>query len=726
MKTELLAPAGDIKCARAALRAGADAIYLGLPAFSARAGAGNFALSEFSETVRLAHLLDAKVYVCLNTLVKENELEAFFESALSAWNLGADALLIQDLFLGKELKRRYPEMVLHLSTQAGCCSVYGAELAKEYGFSRVVLARETPIEDIPAISEIIETEAFVQGALCSSFSGQCYFSSFAGNNSGNRGRCKQPCRKLYSIDRKGFESPAYALSLSDLSVGPRVKELLDAGVTSLKIEGRMRREEYVSAAVHYYRAILGGLKGEIPVWKSALARTYGRGGYTEGLAFGQDNLLSRKVQGHIGERIGTLELKKGKYYCKGIARKGDGFKILRGGEEVGGATCTGEGEGGFYLSSEQKLRAGDEVRITTDTSLAETFRSRSLHRAIWLSLRFVAGEKPQMRCEGYTLTGEEPLQTAERAPLTEDELIRCFQKTDDLPLAPIVEHVATENAFLPKSQLNALRRAFYEGLVEHFAPKREQLAPRTGTCTLEPVPSQKTAVIAEDFEGAKADVLILKPRDYARVTPEDVTKGEGEKYLYLPPLLTAADEKLIAPLLPLFDGIYAEGSYGIKLAEKYKKPLFAGAGFNLTNSFAVTELKAAGAKYFVLSKELSTAEQRRLAAEGAFVLTLGSVKLMDLKYCPFGRTCKSCDRRGEYRLTDEQGRAFPLRRYRLSGKFCRFEVYNCVPLAGYDAGAGALVDASCRSDGAYLLKRAHSPEGALAGATKGHAERSML
>ena len=726
MKTELLAPAGDIKCARAALRAGADAIYLGLPAFSARAGAGNFALSEFSETVRLAHLLDAKVYVCLNTLVKESELEAFFESALSAWNLGADALLIQDIFLGKELKRRYPEMVLHLSTQAGCCSVYGAELAKEYGFSRVVLARETPIEDIPAISSIIETEAFVQGALCSSFSGQCYFSSFAGNNSGNRGRCKQPCRKLYSIDRKGFESPAYALSLSDLSVGPRVKELLEAGVTSLKIEGRMRREEYVSAAVHYYCAILGGLKGEIPAWKSALARTYGRGGYTEGLAFGQDNLLSRKVQGHIGERMGTLELKKGKYYCRGIARKGDGFKILRGGEEVGGAVCTGEGEGGFYLSSEQRLRAGDEVRITTDTSLAETFRSRSLHRAIWLSLRFVAGEKPQMHCEGYTLTGEEPLQTAERAPLTEEELIRCFQKTDDLPLAPIVEHVETQGAFLPKSQLNALRRAFYEGLAAHLAPAREQLAPRTGTCALEPVPSQKTAVIAEDFEGLKADVLILKPRDYARVTPEDVQRGEGEKYLYLPPLLTAADEKLIAPLLPLFDGIYAEGSYGIKLAETYQKPLFAGAGFNLTNSFAVSNLKAAGAKYFVLSKELSTAEQRKLAAEGAFVLTLGSVKLMDLAYCPFGRTCKSCDRRGAYRLTDEQGRAFPLRRYRLSGKFCRFEVYNCVPLAGYDAGAGALVDASCRSDGAFLLKRAHSPEGALAGATKGHAERSML
>ena len=397
MKQELLAPAGDIACAKAALAAGADAIYLGLPAFSARAGAGNFALSEFSETVRLAHLLGAKVYVCLNTLVKDGETDAFFESALTAWNLGADALLIQDIFLGKELKRRYPSMVLHLSTQAGCCNVYGAELAKEYGFSRVVLARETPLGDIAAISAVIETEAFVQGALCSCFSGQCYFSSFAGNNSGNRGRCKQPCRKLYSIDRAGFEERAYALSLSDLSVGERVKELLQAGVTSLKIEGRMRREEYVSAAVGYYRALLDGAeKSELLAARSALARTFDRGDYTEGLAFGQENLLSRNVQGHIGERVGVLEVKGGRYFCRGSARKGDGFKILRGGKEAGGAVCASADERGFYLSSESRLRAGDEVRITTDTALKEALLKKERRREVKLSLRFAAGEPPNL------------------------------------------------------------------------------------------------------------------------------------------------------------------------------------------------------------------------------------------------------------------------------------------------------------------------------------------
>ena len=256
--TELLAPAGDEQSAYAALNAGADAVYLGLTRFSARDSAENFSLSALERVARFAHIRGAKVYVALNTLVKEEETGAFFHAAREAYNAGADAILLQDIFLGRALKDAYPELTLHLSTQAGCCNVHGAEVAKEYGFSRAVLARETPAEDIAAISAVIETEAFIQGALCTCFSGQCYLSSFAGGNSGNRGRCKQPCRKKYAVDRAGFEEPAYALSLSDLSVGEDVRTLLSAGVTSLKIEGRMRSPAYAAAAVKYYRALLAG------------------------------------------------------------------------------------------------------------------------------------------------------------------------------------------------------------------------------------------------------------------------------------------------------------------------------------------------------------------------------------------------------------------------------------------------------------------------------------
>ena len=248
---EILAPAGNENSALAAINAGTDAIYLGMNKFSARSSAGNFDVAAFEKICGYAHAFGVKVYAALNTVVKDNELTEFLTLASEVWNAGADALILQDLFLGKYIKQNAPQISLHLSTQAGVCNVYGAQLAKSAGFERVITARETKFEDIVEIAKIIETEVFVQGALCTCFSGQCYMSSFAGGNSGNRGKCKQPCRKKYSIDRADFDDAAYRLSLSDLCVGTNIKKLMEAGVYSFKIEGRMRRPEYVSAAVGY-------------------------------------------------------------------------------------------------------------------------------------------------------------------------------------------------------------------------------------------------------------------------------------------------------------------------------------------------------------------------------------------------------------------------------------------------------------------------------------------
>lgn len=720
--TEILAPAGDEQSAHAAFASGADAIYLGLSEFSARESAENFGLTAFERTAVNAHLLGVKVYVCLNTLVKDGETERFFNLAREAWIAGADAILVQDIFLGKRLKEAYPEMELHLSTQAGVCNERGARLAKEYGFSRVVLARETPLEEIAEISAVIETEAFVQGALCTCFSGQCYLSSFAGNNSGNRGRCKQPCRKRYTIDRKGFETASYALSLSDLSAGERVKELIAAGVSSLKIEGRLRRPEYVSAAVSYYRSLLNGKDGA-PEF-SRLKRAFNRGDYTKGLAFGQDEtLISRKVQGHIGEKIGEISVRGGKYFCNGAARKGDGFKILRGGYEVGGAAFAAEGKGGFYLTSKQTLRAGDEVRITTDTQTV--FQDVVPPRDISLRLRFRAGQLPQAACGEFVYTGKEPLACAKNAPLTQAEIADCFFKTDGLNFNVRYQEIVTENAFMPKSALNAFRREFYGALIEYLIPQK-RLEEKVFSAEIERCAEGKTAVIAEDFGGLSADILILKPRDYRKITRDDAAKGTGEKYLYLPPFFTGEDERSVRAVVGFFDGIYCDGYYGIPLAREYEKPLFAGTGFNLTNRFAASGALAAGAKYYALSKELTGAEQRMLSGKGAFALALGGIKVMDLCYCPFNRTCADCDCRTEYTLTDEEGRRFPLRRY-LVANGCRFEVYNCAPLAAYNGVSGALVDLSVEHDGRLAqLARNENVRTYLKNPTKGHYDRSLL
>ena len=275
--------------------------------------------------------------------------------------------------LGKAIHARYPKIVLHLSTQAGVCNENGAKFAKDCGFSRIILARETPLLEIEKIAKIIETESFVQGALCTCFSGQCYFSSFIGGNSGNRGRCKQPCRKLYAYDRNGNEEKNYALSLSDLCVGEDIQKYVDAGVCSFKIEGRMRRAEYVAAATAYYRLLIDSFSELVSLQDKALAlsnlkRTYNRGNYTKGLAFGQDKrFLSTSVQGHIGEKVGVVKVQNTKYCVESAFRPqpGDAFKILRNGREIGGAVFSKQEGKCFILASKIRLKNGDSVFITT-------------------------------------------------------------------------------------------------------------------------------------------------------------------------------------------------------------------------------------------------------------------------------------------------------------------------------------------------------------------------
>ncbi len=697
---ELLAPAGDENTAKVALLAGADAVYLGMTRFSARSAAQNLDGEALARVAEFAHLLGAKAYVALNTLVKDGETEDFFSSARLAWACGADALLLQDIFLGRALKAMCPEMVLHLSTQGGCCNEYGARVAKEYGFSRVVLARETPLAEIARVSKIAETECFVQGALCTSFSGQCYFSSFAGNNSGNRGRCKQPCRKKYKIDGMGCEKEGYALSTCDLCVGKKIEKLAEAGVVSFKIEGRMRRPEYVAAAVKYYRALLGGEDGkkEFP----ALVRAYNRGDYTRGLAFGQEHFLSRLVQGHIGERVGEVSLRGGKYFCKSAYPAGpaDGFKILRGGREVCGALSAGNAEDGFYLSPSARLLAGDEVRLTTDARTNAAVLSPVRARKIEVKVRLVAGEVPQAECEGLVFRGDATLERGKTSFVTEEEAEACFKKCP----APLLAEVTAEagSAFMPKSALNGFRRGFYEALIARLAPQREPAFRPVPACKLTPVAGRERAEIVED--GApSAGIAIRKPRDYARLPAP-----HAGDYLYLPPFLTTEEAEDILSRAEGYEGIYCEGYYGLALAEAYQKKLFAGTGFNLTNRYAAAGA-AERAEKFALSKELSSAEQGRLAARGAFALAEGAVKVMDLIYCPFEKRCGQCDGRVFHTLTDEDGRAFPLRKYRVNGQ-CRFEVYNCAPLK-----AGPPLSCLCDRSAAV----SGTP-------TKGHAERSML
>ncbi len=689
---EILAPAGNENCAYAAINSGADAIYLGLISFSARASADNFDFASLKRLTAYAHALGVRVHVAMNTLVKESEREQFIADAVQAHNAGADALIIQDIFLGKYIKQEYPQITLHLSTQSGVNNIYGARLAAECGFDRVILSRETPLDDIKRIASMIETEVFVQGALCTCFSGQCYMSSFAGGNSGNRGRCKQPCRKKYSIDREGFSDPAYRLSLSDLSVGQSVAQLVEAGVASFKIEGRMRRPEYVSAAVKYYKKLLE--KENASAELSALKRTYNRGNYTKGLAFGQDKtFISSAVQGHIGEYCGVVKVVNGKYICLGNVdcSEGDAFKILRAGKEICGASYGGPAKGGFVLSSSYRLANGDKVFITTDASLNVQLLTDKKLRKITLSASVVSGQKMTVWIDGEDYTSDFVCGEALNRAASREDIIKCFDKVDTYPFK--VEYGDIQIAgqpFVPASALNSFRRSVYASYFEKLTSVKSPATLKSVSlnCTRpDGALNEKIAVIAKNFKGVRADIGILHPDDYSKADLSAFSSFEGEKFIYLPPYLSTRVIESLKPTISLFDGIYCDGYYATELARELNIKLFAGSGFNIGNSLSLSLVNAA---YIALSKELTYPEAHPLARHNTFCLSAGNIKVMDIIYCPFSKTCKTCDMRGTYTLTDEASRMFPLRRY-IAGE-CRFELYNCADLVALQNFTGTLVD----------------------------------
>lgn len=311
---ELLAPAGSFDAMLAAVANGANAIYLGGSLFSARALATNFTNDEIKDTVKHCHLYNVKVYVTVNVLYSDDEFEQLIDYINFLYINQVDALIIQDLGLLKIVRDIFPDFEVHMSTQASVYNEYGVDFFKKLGVKRVVLARENTIEEISAIcnSTNLDIEVFVHGALCMSYSGQCLFSSLIAKRSGNKGSCGQPCRLGYHIlkdDKTITKDPSYLLSPKDLCTIENVGELIDAGVTSFKIEGRMKRPEYVASIVRQYRNAIDKHLNDIEQdYKNSVFEMkymFNRG-FTKGHIFNDENLLSKNFPGHQGLYVGDV------------------------------------------------------------------------------------------------------------------------------------------------------------------------------------------------------------------------------------------------------------------------------------------------------------------------------------------------------------------------------------------------------------------------------------
>ena len=663
---ELLAPAGSEECFFAAVNNGADAVYLGLSSFSARKNAANFNGENIGYFVSYAHAVGVKVYVALNTIVKDGEIADFIKTAGIALGAGADALIIQDIFLGKGLKKVYPDCVIHLSTQAGVNNLSGAKFAKEYGFSRVILARETEIDEIKSIAKEIETEIFVHGALCSSFSGHCYLSSFIGGNSGNRGLCKQPCRKKYTIETK-TSGGEYSFSLADLKLEDKIDEIIQAGVASIKIEGRMRTKEYVAAAVRLYRNAIDKAATDL----SEIKRTYNRGDYTKGYVFGIDkNIVSDKIQNHCGEYFGKVKkVYKDKITVEGekFPSEADGFKILRNGFEKGNAVCLARGR---ELAFKGDVKIGDDVMITRDASLsAKLDNVLERRKKIKVEAYFFEGEKPRLVADGITVEDENALEPAKTSPLTKEQIEDNLHKTDKYPFEIESCVNVKGNPFIVKSRLNKMRSELYQKLFTQNV-KPLKIIDNNFDFSINYNPSYSGVILPEGY------AFVLRPVSYddTESIKNVLDKISTDKFLYVPSFLSEKDEEKIKSLLTMFDGIFADGLDGIELWKNSGKKIIVGSGLNAFNSVDFYYLNDLGIKDIVYSKELSKREADSIKAKG-YLFTFGRVKLAEFLYCPFKRDCAKCKRGNTFSVTDETGHKFILSRFKINGR-CRFELLN--------------------------------------------------
>ncbi len=479
MFVELLVPAGDINSFYTALNNGADAIYLSGKMFGARAYAKNFTEDELKTVLKLGKIYGVKIYVTMNTLVKENEVEDFLNEVEFLYNLGVDAILMQDFGMISLCLEKYPNLTIHASTQVNSSSYETIKLLYEMGVKRVVLPREMSIDEIRQIDIPIELEVFIHGALCVSYSGNCLFSSMLGNRSGNRGECVGSCRLPYKLYKdKTLIDSGYLLSMKELNTSLNVKAL-PSNVTSLKIEGRMKNPSYVGFITKYYRKILDGeelTNNTIEDLKSMFYR-----GFTKGHLFNDEDLINKKSPNHLGSHLGMvidvnderirIELDKPLLQGDGIrfkeSNKGMIVNYLY--DLKDNLINKGSSKQIVEVDNKVKLTSLDEVRKTTDKSLEITDFTITRKVPINIDVKAKVGEEFVLTFSDLSHTVTYKGSIVEKSinnPISKDRLITQLEKLGNTPF--ITKHInidMDEDIFIRIGDLNIARRTLSERLI---------------------------------------------------------------------------------------------------------------------------------------------------------------------------------------------------------------------------------------------------------------------
>ncbi len=631
MSAEILAPAGSMQALEAAVRSGADAVYIGLKNFNARRNADNFGDDEFKTAVEYCHKRGVKVYVTLNTLVTDRELNDVYDEIKLIASSGADAVITQDLGVARLIFEVCPDLPVHASTQMSVQSAFGARLLVKMGYSRLVLPRElskSEIEDISKNSSI-ELEHFVHGAQCMCLSGQCLMSSVIGGRSGNRGLCAQPCRLPFGVNGKG----GYNLSLKDMSLADRADELQKAGVSSLKIEGRMKRPEYVAAAVKACRNSLDGVKDE--ALSDSLRSVFSRSGFTSGY-----------FDGKTGKEMFGTRTK----------------------EDVESAAPVLSELRRLYEKERQSIRAD----MLFEASVSEAVLT--------------------VGAFGREVTVHSPIKPTEAVSkeLTEKEVSERLAKCGGTQFyAGDVKCRILPGIYLPASAINEMRREALSSLEQiaaetpekavkpfHFTEceinkSQPKLHVRVFSANQIPKNTENIdrIVIPLETDEATAEKLVSSGAEVAAEIPINVFSN-ADYYVKRLEILKSHGVKLA----------WCCGLDAVAIAEKCQMEIAGGFGMNAANTLSFEALADFGARDALVSSEIPASAVSRLGSgicKG--VLLYGKLPLMVTRNCPVKNEL-SCDKCGKSSfLVDRTGARFPV----MCKNGCSF-ILNCVPVCNFD------------------------------------------
>lgn len=700
---ELLAPAGDPQALYAAVAAGADAVYFGLGDLNARAKAQGFDCQNVKTFVDYCHLHGVKAYIALNTEIKNSERQKLREIACAAAQAGADAFIVADI--GVTALIGDLGVPLHASTQMGICNLEGAKYLERYGYTRVVVARETLLCDVAEIKRHtkLEVEYFVHGALCVAYSGACLASAMRSGDSGNRGRCMQPCRMKYA---SSFGAEGYLLSPADQCLVGRLAELREAGADSLKIEGRLKQPQYVWHTVSQYRAVLDGRESPAAA-RAELLRAFNRGNFSEGYNFADTRkLMYPKVQNNIGVRIGeVVSASRGRAVVdlSESINIGDGLKVLtRDGREKGGfgaSAAVGKGKGvKMSVPPELGVARGDVLAKTFDSAFAAQAICAPMPVEIELGATAVVGEPFCVTARrgdiAVTAKGAQTL-AAEKRPLDEGSLAAALDRLGGSGFcAKSIKTHCGEGAFVPPAEINKTRRAACEQLKAAILDAYDNGRRRVFAKPPYDVPKIEIGEMYEVEDMSQADVdahtLCVAPRDYTADTARklaDECRRRGKKiFCRLPMVVRGEDMRVLKRFLDecddVLDGYLCDNWYALELARERGKLSIAGHRLNLCSDEAIA---SSGANAAIASAELSIAEYRALGAD-ALCYAVGDLPVMTLTHCPVklntGCDCAHCAYDGEFWYRDK---AATYRVVRKKLAHCTFDVYNpstvCAPSA---------------------------------------------